>query len=94
MAAKKIQDISFPVIRNPLTVKQMAKQVKIACDLYVSLKLSERHFKELVWHYAGVHGNKLFGRNGFLNPTLEKIIGKKRKELVEIMLSDFQMTMF
>lgn len=71
----------------------MAGQVKIACDLYTALKFSEQQLKELVCHYARTHGNKFFGRNGTLNPTLEKTIGKKRKELVEIMLSDFQMPM-
>ena len=94
MAARKIQDNSVPVLRNPLSVKQMAGQIQAACDLYTALKLSEHHFKELICHYARAHGNKLFGKNGTLNPTIDKIIGKKRKELVGIMLSDFQMTMF
>ncbi len=76
-----------------MTVKQTAGLVKAACDLYIEHKLSEKHLKELVFHYAGVHGNKFFGIHGTLNPTLEKIIGKKRKELVEIMLSDFQMSL-
>jgi len=93
LTSKKAKESEFPILRNPLTVKQMAGQIKQACDLYIELKLSEKHLKELVWHYAGTHGKKLFGRNGTLNPTLEKIIGKKRKELVEIMLSDFQMTL-
>ena len=72
----------------------MAEQLKIACDLYIEFKLSEQHLKELVYHYAGVHSKKFFGKKGILNPTLEKIIGKKRKELVAIMLSNFQMTLF
>jgi len=91
LTSKKAKENEFPILRNPLTVKQMAGQLKAACDLYIKLKLSEKHLKELVWHYADTHGKKLFGRNGTLNPTLEKIIGKKRKQLVEIMLSDFQM---
>lgn len=93
MTSKKAKENGFPILRNPLTVKQMAFQIKEACDLYVELKLGEKHLKELICHYAGTHGRKLFGKNGSLNPTLEKIIGKKRKELVEIMLSDFQMTL-
>ena len=94
MAAKKTKDVSDYILRNPLTVKQMSGQLKLACDLYIELKLSEQHLKELVYHYADVHGNKFFGRKGTLNPTLEKIIGKKRKELVEIMLSNFQIALF
>lgn len=94
MATKKTQDVSVCVLRNPLTVKQMAEQLKVACDLYVVFKLSEQNLKELLYHYASVHGSKFFGEKGILNPTLEKIIGKKRRELVGIMLSNFQMTLF
>ena len=55
-------------------------------------KPGEKSFRKLILYYADVHGKKFFGKSGALNPTLEKIIGKKRTKLVEIMLSDFQMT--
>lgn len=94
MALRKLHNKKVQILRNPLTVKQMAGQIKTACDLYTSLKLDEKDFKELLCHYARTHGSRFFGRDGTLNPTLEIIIGKKRKELVEIMLSDYQMSLF
>jgi len=81
-------------IANPLTVKQMAAQLNAACDAYISMKLSEDALRELLYHYANTHGRKLFGINKDLNPTIAKIIGKKRKELVTIMLSGLQITIF
>lgn len=81
-------------ITNPLTVKQMAAQINAACDTYISMKLSENELQELLYHYAKTHGKKLFGFNKDLNPTITKIIGKKRKELVQIMLAGLQITIF
>lgn len=88
---KKSRKQKDTVLRNPLTVKALAAQVKYACDLYSSLSLSEKELKELFIHYANVHGRKLFGTHGNLNPTVLKVIGKKRTELVEIMLSEYQL---
>ena len=81
-------------IANPLTVKQMAAQINAASDAYISMKLNENELRELLYHYAKTHGKKLFGFNKDLNPTITKIIGKKRKELVRIMLAGLQTTMF
>ncbi|NSW92179.1 MAG: TIGR04540 family protein [Firmicutes bacterium] len=81
-------------ITNPLTVKQMAAQINAASDAYISMKLSEYELRELLHHYATIHGKKLFGFNKDLNPTITKIIGKKRKELVKIMLAGLQITIF
>lgn len=83
--------MSTDILRNPLTVKQLAVQIKRACDLYCALNLSEKGLKELFIHYADSHGKKFFGLNGSLNPTLLKIIGKKREELVGIMLCGYQL---
>lgn len=79
------------ILRNPLTVKQMAAQIKYACDMYGAFKLSEKELRELLVHYADSHGRKFFGLNGNLNPTLLKIIGKKREELVGVILCGYQL---
>lgn len=76
-------------IRNPITVKLLAAQIVKACDSYIELQISEKQLKELMTHYASQHGKKLFSCRG-LNPTVENRIGKKRSELVNIMLSGFQ----
>jgi uncharacterized protein (TIGR04540 family) len=94
MGVKKVEKEKFVILRNPLTAKQLAKQVILAGDAYVSLKLSEKDFRELLYYYANKHGRKVFGITGGLNPTLRRIIGKRRAELVEVMLSGYQLTLF
>jgi uncharacterized protein (TIGR04540 family) len=76
-------------LRNPSTVKSLAVQIIKACDSYTGLKIPEKQLKELITYYASQHGKKLFSNAG-LNPTIENRIGKKRAELVKIMLSGFQ----
>lgn len=80
------------VLRNPTTVKLLASQINLACDYYIARKISEKQLKELVFHYAKKHGNKLFGNNG-INPTVQNRIGKKRIELLELMLEGLQLTL-
>ena len=77
------------ILKNPTTVKSLAQQIIAACDSYVALKMPEKQFRELIVHYASQHGKKLFSQSG-LNPTIISRIGKKRVELVKIMLNGFQ----
>lgn len=77
------------ILKNPTTVKLLASQIISACDSYIALKMPEKQFRELLIHYASQHGKKLFSKDG-LNPTVAIRIGKKRVELVKIMLSGFQ----
>lgn len=77
------------ILKNPTTVKLLATQLIKACDDYIALKITEKHFKELIFHYASCHGKKLFSING-INPTIVNRIGKKRLELLNIMLEGFQ----
>lgn len=77
------------ILKNPTTVKLLAIQIIKACDEYISLKLPEKQFRELLYHYASQHGTKLFSIKGF-NPTIENRIGKKRLELVNIMINGYQ----
>ncbi len=81
------------ILRNPTTVKLMAVQIILASDEYIAKKLPEKQLKELIMHYAANHGKKLFAING-INPTITSRIGKKRLELVNIMLEGFQHRIF
>lgn len=80
------------ILKNPTTVKLLAIQIIKACDEYISLKLTEKQFRELLYHYASQHGTKLFSIKG-INPTIVNRIGKKRLELVNIMLNGYQLRM-
>ena len=79
-------------LRNPTTVKMLAKQIIAASDEYISMNMDEKEYRELILHYARYHGKKLFSysKPGALNPTIQNRIGKKRVQLVELMLSGFQ----
>ena len=77
------------ILKNPTTVKLLAVQIIKACDEYISLKLTEKQFRELLFHYASQHGKKLFFIKG-INPTIINRIGKKRLGLVNIMLEGCQ----
>ena len=80
------------ILKNPTTVKMLATQVIRACDEYISMNLTEKQLRELMLHYACRHGAKLFGSTGSgFNPTVTNRIGKKRLELVKLMLDGFQL---
>jgi uncharacterized protein (TIGR04540 family) len=81
------------ILRNPTTVKLLAIQIILACDEYIAKKITEKQLKELILYYASNHGKKLFDLEG-INPTIVNRIGRKRLELLNIMLSGFQLSIF
>jgi uncharacterized protein (TIGR04540 family) len=81
--------MKLDILKNPTTVKLLASQILKACDEYIARKMTDKQLKELLYHYASRHGNKLFCIKG-INPTIVNRIGKKRLELLNIMLEGFQ----
>lgn len=77
------------ILKNPTTVKLMASQILKACDGYIARKITDKQLRELFYHYASRHSKKLFCIKG-INPTVVNRIGKKRLELLNIMLEGFQ----
>ena len=77
------------ILKNPTTVKLLSAQLILACDYYIAKKISEQELKELLLHYASRHGEKLFSVKGF-NTTVTSRIGKKRLNLINIILEGFQ----
>jgi uncharacterized protein (TIGR04540 family) len=82
----------YTLLRNPTTVKLLAKQIITASDDYISMSMEEREYRELILHYARCHAKKLFSysKPGEVNPTIQNRIGKKRMQLIELMLEGFQ----
>lgn len=76
-------------LKNPTTIKLLATQIILACDEYIARKLPEKQFRDLIFYYSAHHGKKLFNIES-INPTIINRIGKKRLELVNIMLEGFQ----
>lgn len=68
-------------MQYPATVKSLAEELKKACDDYQSRKITNDRIKEIIDWYASSQADKLFARDQ-LNPTISKIIGKRRVRLV------------
>lgn len=83
-------------LRNPPTVKQLAIQITLASDQYVGRVIQEKDFRELIIYYANNHSKKFFSFSevGKLNATLINRIGKKRAELVLLMLAGQQLGLY
>ncbi len=87
---KRIKSETIPtgrqlILRNPTTIKTFAKQIVIASDDYIGMRMAEKEYQELIFYYARYHGSKFFSyeTQGKLNPTIENRISKKRVQLVE-----------
>jgi uncharacterized protein (TIGR04540 family) len=83
--------MSVQYLKNPKTVKGLASEIKNICDDYWSRKIQENLAIDFIIQYATYDSDKFF-RGSELNPTLVKILGKKRVELVNKFLQGTQYT--
>lgn len=90
MVQKQVEKSNISIIKNPTTVKLLAREIIAASDAYIAKQMGEKQFRELILHYATYHGKKLFKADGSLNSTIQNRIGSKRCGLVELMLEGFQ----
>lgn len=94
MIQRRTEKSEIGILRNPTTVKQLANEIKIACDAYISKKISEKDARELIYHYSIHHGNKLFDFYGNFKPTIRDRLGIKRCGLLGHLLRGVQISMF
>lgn len=92
MVQKQCEKSKTGILKNPTTVKLLAKEIIAASDAYIAKQMGEKEYRELIVHYATYHGKKLFSASGSINPTVKNRIGSKRCGLVEIMLQGFQVS--
>lgn len=76
-------------MKYPSTVKALAAEIKSACNAYFSRKATNEEIKEIILWYASSQPDKLFWGNE-INPTVSKIIGKKRLRLINDLLTEHQ----
>jgi uncharacterized protein (TIGR04540 family) len=74
----------------PTSVKSLAFEIKAACNDYYARKISNDQIREVILGYAENVPEKLFFAND-LNPTVKTIIGKKRIDLINGLLSGYQL---
>ena len=77
------------LIKHPKTVKDLAAEIKKACDAYWGREITEIELKEILFYWASKEGKKLFQGNDY-KPAIKKIIGKQRQELLNKILENFQ----
>lgn len=70
----------------PTTVKMLAGEIKTICDDYNKRKIDNTEIEEIILWYAETQANKLFCE-GKINPTISKIIGQKRINLLNVLLA-------
>ena len=70
------------IIKNPKTVKDLAREIIKVCDGYWGRELSEQAGRDYIIYWSLNEGKKLYKGNE-INPTIKLIIGKKRVELLE-----------
>lgn len=73
----------------PLTVKALADEIIRATNDYRARQLSNAELRELITWYAATVPGKLFNGADY-NPTIKKIIGQRRIELLDTLLNGYQ----
>ncbi|HQF90427.1 MAG TPA: hypothetical protein PLF27_12005 [Sedimentibacter sp.] len=73
--------------KKTVTLKMLAQEIKAASDDYIAMKLSEKEFEEILFHYSFRYGDKIFSYYGSLKPTIQSHLGYQRCSLVESVLN-------
>lgn len=70
-----------------LTVKQIASHLKRYCDLYCSLKLTDTDLYNIILYFSSSK-NEFVTKDSDLNPTILRIVGKKRAYIIAMLLKN------
>lgn len=85
--------MSFRYLQYPTKVKELAAEIIKACNDYKARKIGNEELREVIFYYASKYPEKLF--NGAeLNPTITKVIGKQRVEIINKLLEGYQNSFF
>lgn len=77
------------LMKHPKNIKGMAYELRKAIDMYWGREISETELKEILFFWAAHEGRKLFKADR-LNPTVAFLIGRRREELFNKLMSDFK----
>lgn len=76
-------------MKYPATRKNMADEIKKACDNYFSRKITNDELTEILYWYANNCPEQLFDGPAELNSTISLLIGKKRIKLISKILDQY-----
>ena len=71
----------------PRSVKELADQIKIITNDYTSRAINNNELREAIQWFAVKYPDKLFNGDDY-NPTVKKIIGKRRINLLNTILNE------
>lgn len=74
---------------HPFTLVELGEEIKKVCNDYRGNSISYSDVKSLMKHYA-TSQNNFFDLDGQINKTIRKVIGKKRVEFIDSLLTEFQ----
>lgn len=80
-------------MQYPTTVKEVATEIIIACNDYKARNIGNDELREAILYYASKYPEKLFNGKE-LNPTVTKMVGKQRVELINKLLEGYQISFF
>lgn len=85
--------MDFQYMQYPTKVKEVANEIIRACNDYKARKIGNIQLKEVVMYYAMNYPEKLFNAED-LNPTIKKMIGQQRIDIVNKLLEGYQSSFF
>jgi uncharacterized protein (TIGR04540 family) len=80
--------INDNIFNKSLTTKQIAFYLKRYCDMYHCFQLSGKQFTLIILYFYSLNST-LINEDGFLNPTVSKIIGKNRSFTILLLLEKY-----
>jgi len=81
--------MSYSFREGITTVKELASEIKAACDAYKRREITSDALKGHILRYAHLYPDMMFEGNGY-NPTVKKIVGQRRIILMDVSLEGFQ----
>ena len=78
--------MSNDYMHYPTTVKMLAGEIKTICDDYEKRKIDNIELEKMILWYAEKQADKFYSDEE-INPTISKIIGQKRINLIKVLLA-------
>jgi len=85
----RVNCLSYEYMKYPNTVTGLADEIIRVTNDYYNRRIKDDELASIIRWYADKLPNKLFFGEDY-NKSLKKIIGKKRVELLDLLLSDIQ----
>ena len=62
MVRKQVEKSSIGIIKNPTTVKLLAKEIITASDAYIAKQMDEKQYRELILHMLHIMVRNFLGQ--------------------------------